>query len=264
MDKKELRKMRKRNRRVIVKKRKPILPLKFITIFLLISVLVYFFFFSPLLKINKIIIIGGDEEISIRVKTILGNNIGKNIILFSANKESKQIKEKIISIEEIKIKKKFFHTLIVVVKKSLPVAYIKNGKRKFLLNKKGIIYEQIDSIPKDISLIEIGDKGENRDIRIGEKILDKEKINNLVIVRNNFRKMLPSEEIVEFFIMNNSMDFEALTKSGWKIYFSFGEKINVNLAKLRLLLFQVITPSELRKLDYIDLRFSKAYYKLKK
>jgi len=53
------------------------------------------------------------------------------------------------------------------------------------------------------------------------------------------------------------------TSENWQIYFNLESDINLQITKLNLPLKEEISPEKRENLEYIDVRFSRAYYKYK-
>ena len=51
------------------------------------------------------------------------------------------------------------------------------------------------------------------------------------------------------------------TSEGWEIYFNTADDLDWQVQELALVLEKQITPEKRRNLEYIDLRFSRVYYK---
>ncbi len=62
-------------------------------------------------------------------------------------------------------------------------------------------------------------------------------------------------------VFDPNRSFASNGAGGWEIYFDPKSDLSMDLTKLRLLLDKEITPEQRKNLQYIDLRFSKAYYK---
>ncbi len=65
----------------------------------------------------------------------------------------------------------------------------------------------------------------------------------------------------EKFTLKNPERLNVKTTEGWEIYFDLSGDIDLALTKLHLLLEKEISPEARKDLQYIDLRFTKVYYK---
>jgi|YNPNPStandDraft_1061719.scaffolds.fasta_scaffold47941_2 hypothetical protein len=85
-----------------------------------------------------------------------------------------------------------------------------------------------------------------------------EKKNGLLIAR-----VIECEQANEFNtnISGAKNCFFAVKQKVWEIYFNPANDLSLDLTKLRLLLEKVISSEQRKNLQYIDLRFQKAYYK---
>jgi len=66
---------------------------------------------------------------------------------------------------------------------------------------------------------------------------------------------------IEKFILLGQKRLDVKTTEGWEIYFDLAGDINLSLTKLSLLFDEEISQEARESLQYIDLRFSKVYYK---
>ncbi len=258
------------------KKRKSILKNRFFWDFILISALIilvfYFFFLSGMFKIQKIEILAPENIPKNELQDILEQEL-KTSFLYFFQKDSfflvndKEVEDKILKeypdIKEVNLKKKFPKTLILEIKEREEAAiWCINDNSCFSIDKEGVILG--DSTPK-ISKIEGRENLmviflENGEIRkSGETVISEDELNQLFLIENELGKKL--EIGLEKFTLVSEERLNVKTIDGWKIYFDLTGDINLDLTKLRLLLEKEIPPEDRENLQYIDLRFSKVYYK---
>ncbi len=259
MDKKEIKKRinKKKIKMIRTHKKNKNNVFLFFLIFLA-GALAYFFLYSPFFKINRVLIIGGGRETIASVKHFTNVFAGRNIFLAKINKAKENILKKEKRIESIEIKRKLPKTIVAIIKNRVPVGYVIGKEKSFLFDKEGVIFQEGKG---ENSLLAVA--GAGNIFSVGEKFLDFGKIEKMLVAKNRLKKIIAPRKITRFILINNRSDFVAETEDGWKIYFNFKADINKSLTKLRLLLSQVISASELKRIDYIDLRFKKIYYKEK-
>jgi len=192
----------------------------------------------------------------------------------------KYLKEKLDSIEneilekypEIKnayLKKKFPDSLVLEIEKRRLIGIfcsgIKSEEEKencFLIDDEGIIFGDVifggqisEDEQKDLIII----FSENEDKNLGEEAVSKDKIDKLLKINSELEKNF--EIKVEEFVLKEDKRLDIKTAEGWEIYFDLSSDVNFALTKLGLLLEKEIPLEKRGDLSYIDLRFSKVYYK---
>ena len=65
----------------------------------------------------------------------------------------------------------------------------------------------------------------------------------------------------EEFILSDNQRLDVKTSENWEVYFDLSTDISLSLVQLNLLLEKEISLEQRKNLKYIDLRFSRAYYK---
>ena len=91
------------------------------------------------------------------------------------------------------------------------------------------------------------------------EILNKEKISQILDIQKKIR-----ERSIATTTQANIVSEERLnvrTSEGWEIYFNLRGNLDWQIQELDLVLEKQISPEKRKILDYIDLRFSRVYYK---
>jgi len=258
-----------------IKKKKSILKNRFfwLAIFILITLgdLFYFLIFSSFFQI-EIIAISGNEKVSEKeIKKIIEENI-KNKILFFPTKsiflfDSSKIKENILAnypqVAAIEVHRGFPKSLNILVSERLAIAVFcqqfstngKIGEICFLIDQDGVAFEE-DHPKKD--LIKIVEEKKEEDLSLGETVIKQENLEKILQVQQS---LLEETDIGinEFFVLPER--FNLRTTEGWEIYFSFEKEIQKQVSTLTLVLEKEIPLEKRRDLEYIDLRFTRVYYK---
>jgi len=164
-----------------------------------------------------------------------------------------------------------------------------NSEQCYSFDKNGVIFELVEnqefstsSMVEENNLVVKQDKSQNPVI-LGQKVFSKEILDLILKIQNKIEKDLKIG-INEFVVETGKIT--AKTFEGWEIYFQTErvktktsflffrasaentkyfplEGINLCLTKLQLLLEKAIPIEKRKNLEYIDLRFTKAYYKYK-
>lgn len=235
-----------------------------------VLLLVYFVFFSQTFKITNVQI-DSTQEIPIQsIKKIVDSEMQKTILFFVKNDSfflanTSVIKNRILldypKAGQARVKKGLFNTLYIKVQERIPeTAWFfgsSTSSSPFLADQGGIIFSQISQAELTPDLTVIYSEMPQKDILA--------KVASLVLLERikETKKMLEEKfGLFNVIFTEKSNGFlYARTGEGWEVYFNPSNDLALDLTKLRLLLEKEITPAKRKTLEYIDLRFSKAYYK---
>ena len=244
---------------------------------ILISVVFYFLLFSPNFQVKNIIISGNEKTSLEGIKNIVENNVNKKIISFldwtlesgsiflvRPEKVEKDILEKFPIIEKIKIDKNLPQTLMLSIIERKPLGVfcdskITDNQQCFLIDENGVIFELLAAVPNGYPIVrQILNQPQ---LFVGEDLIEKNIMNIISKVKKNLKDNFQID-IEEAFI-TSPLRLDVKTSENWQIYFNLDadSDINLQLTKLNLLLSVKISPETRKNLQYIDLRFDRAYYK---
>jgi len=259
------------------KRKKSILKNRFfwlgILIFVFLSSVFYFLFFSQTFQVEKIIVFRqtqdnpelvewvavGEKKVSIdELKSLIEKNLGnkilsfdtKSIFLVNLNGLRKNILNDFPQIAGVEIKRKFPDTLDFIVTERAGIAHLCQGEKCFFSDKEGIIFEEIPSTTE--GLIKIVDEQNREPFKSGEKAIEKEDLSKILAVSS---KLSDFKIPVKEFLIVSGEKMEVLTSEDWKIYLSLRADIDWQMTKLRAVLEEKIPPESRKDLEYIELRF---------
>jgi len=245
-----------------------------IIILILVSFSIYFLIFSKQeifgfnFQIKKIEIKGVDDFLRKEIENSIGSEVettlfknkfsqgftSRSIFLVKLNKIKEKILNNFLEIDHCELKRQFPQTLLVLLKKREPVGLYCSLNDCFFFDKEGVIFKKTETENNLENLILVSSE---KIPNLGEKFISKEKINLFLEIYNSLKNLtIP----VKDFKMSTEKKLEVKTVEEWDIYFNLESDIKIQLTKLSLLLKE-ISPQEREKLNYIDLRFSKVYYK---
>jgi len=245
-----------------IKKRKSIFKNRFFWLSILGLVIVggifYLLVFSAFFRIEKVIVSGNEEIPKERIQDIVKENLERKIIFFKSKSifliDLKKIKENVLNIfpqiGEIEITRGFPDTLNLKVAERKEVGIFCHQDTCFLLDKEGIIFE---NVPEEMQLLKIQRLNFDREIKLGERIIEKEILSPILEAETKLREdfKIPVKEIS--IASNERVNFK--TSDDWEIYLNPQKDMSWQLTKLKVDLENLI-PFERRKdLEYIDLRF---------
>lgn len=250
------------------KKKKPILRKKFLALGFLvlvaIGVVFYGLFIWKVFWVDRIVISGErkitkEEIVSLAEKGLEGK------VLFLATKSilavnTKQIGENILKafpqIASAEVKRSFFDAISVQITERTASALWCENDSCFSLDKHGVIFEQA---PSDSGLIVIAATQPSGELFLGKTVIAEDKINQILAIEN---KLVEDSKIFikkAVLVSNERLDIE--TTEGWTVRFNLRGDLDWQATELKLALERQISPEKRKSLEYIDLRFSRVYYK---
>jgi len=284
-----------------IKKKKSIFRNRFFWLSILILIFLggifYLAFLSPFFQIKEIKISGNQKIQSADLENIIKNNIdrkiifynSRSIILLNKNKIRSEIIKGFPQIKEESLKREFPDTIILEIKERkeigcycqdtilasystptptptpipIPTPTItpqpspEEKTSCFLIDEEGVIFERAsESCPLDLVIKD----QKKEEIYLSQNIIEEK---TLKIVQEVHQKLKDNLKIPisEFDIEENKLI--AKTSDNWDIYFNLERDIKWQLTQLELILESKIPPEKRGTLEYIDLRFSKIFWKFR-
>ncbi len=252
------------------KRKKPIFRNKFfwsgILIFVLISFLFYFLFFSSVLQVKKVILSGEKRASTENLKELVENKL-ENKVLFIRTKSifavnlgeiRRDILNNFPQIAQVEISRGLPDALNILVVERLEVADWCWEEKCFLLDNQGIIFGDF-STEKD--LIKIRDERDFGGFLLGEQVIEKEDLSKILTIQDQLKSDFKIS-LKEFLLDEEKLT--VLVEDSWEIYFNLQSDIDWQLTKLKAVLEEKIPPEKRKDLEYIELRFGNfAPYKYK-
>ena len=207
----------------------------------------YFLFFSSIFQIEKITISGNSKVPQEKIESLVGPN---NLFLADTKKIAKDILDSIPSIAKAEVSREFPDALSIAVAERAALAQWCQDDKCFLLDGDGIIFEEVLTPEAATGLIKIA----------GEKeILGKEKISQILEIKAKLSEIAGVTTTRAFIVSRERLNVEI--SESWEIYFNTEGDLDWQVQELGLVLEKQISPEKRRKLEYVDLRFSRVYYK---
>lgn len=261
--------MRKR-KKYQIKRRKSLLKNRILwTTLLIVSFfggLSYLVVFSPVFQINALVILGNERLTSQEIQQTTWSKIERQILGFKTKSiflaEIKPLKnqllEQFLLIDELKIKRILPKSLVLEIKerKTLGVWCWENNCFDF--DKKGIIFESQTTTPENALII--NSKQPQTEISLGEKAIDEKTLSAIMLVQQTMAEKVKITAN-DFTLFENDGRLNAKTTENWEAYFDLKGDVNWQLVRLELLLDKTLPLEKRQGLEYIDLRFSKIFYK---
>lgn len=270
---------------VALKKRPPYKKLLFISVFLMVSLGVFYFllcssFFRVAdIRINGLVTL--DEQFVLEEMRIFLNETKfialkqNNWFLFSSFGLQQYLQEKFPKIGSLSISKKFPDGLVINFQEREMVGIwcainIKTmedspvSRNCFYVDKNGVIFDEAPQIKGSLILV-INDFSPQDTIEIGRAVIKESLLGKFILGKEFLEEELSlgigAFEILEFEPEEFRVQVMAGPVEGWIIYFSEIHDFNSQLLALKEILNK-IPEREMRAFEYVDLRVEgRAYYK---
>lgn len=233
---------------------------------IIIGTIFYFIVFYDKFQVKNIIISGNKKAATDSVESLVLKQIKKQVLFFNSQSiflisptiTSNAIINNFPGISSAEVHRKLFNTLIINIKERVPAVIFCEpadiSEKCFFLDEIGVAFEEAASAVRDFIII-----GQNtkKEIILGKEAIKKDIINSIIktkrILKDNFNVGIKEANIVSDERMN------ILTSEGWNVYFNLTSDMDLQITKLKLLLEKEIPQEGRGALDYIDLRFERAY-----
>lgn len=200
------------------------------------SGLIYFLFFSSFFTIKEINILNNKEVPKQQIENAISLKLTQNIFLADTEKSCEEIKDKILKISEVSIKKSYPNKIMVQVEERKPVAILQKEDSFYFIDKKGIAYQETNRGDSPV-LISNGIKITPDLAQKSGKIMDKfQNLDTLTFI-SEYRA-------------------NAKSKEGWEAYINLDGDVDWQMEELQTILNGEVNSKDLK---YIDLRFDKIY-----
>lgn len=253
-----------------IRKKKSILKNRFfwLSAFVLIIIggVFYLIFFSPVFQIKKIEI-AGTEKISLaQLKKNIESQIQKRLLffptksIFLVNLEDirNNLSKSFVELAKADLKRNLPDNLSVKIEERKPEAIFNWQGNIFLIDKEGIIFDIASS---DVFLPEIESETFKENPELGKNAIDKERLSLILDIRDKLKKNFNLDVLHIVVSSEERLNFKTI--DGFELYFAPRENVDWQMTELGLILEKQIPPEKRGKLEYIDLRFSRVYYKYK-
>ena len=250
------------------KKRKPILRKKFSALVFLSLVAAgaafYGLFFWQGFWVEKITISGeqkiAEEEINYLVEKNLENKIlflkTKSILKVDAGQIKTDILNAFPQIASAEVKKSFFDAINVQITERTASALWCENENCFLLDTEGVIFEEA-SLDSGLIIVETAQPPD--ELFLGQAVIAEDKIAQILAIKDKLAEA--SEISIKKAALVSDERLDAETTEGWTVRFNLKGDLDWQVTELRLALEKQISPEKRKSLEYIDLRFSRVYYK---
>lgn len=229
------------------------------------GIAIYNIFFSPFFQIGEVLIYGNGRTLPRELQNFIGQQLSQNIFFFSTKsilfisvgEIENRVLENFPSLAQVAVKRRWPDTLEVRVQEREPKAIWCKETACFLVDEEGIIFEKIADT-SDRLVIQSPDYTE--ELFLGKQVLSGKEMADILLLRDSFKNELQLDIPEVVFV--SSQRINVRTPEGWEVYFNFPvNELSWQITRLKLVLQEQIPAERRPGLEYIDLRFSKIYYR---
>jgi len=232
---------------------------------ILVVLLGYVFFFTGLLVIDNVEILGAkkieQEEVMNLVEEFIPRSIlfweVTNIVLLPTQDIEQKLIEVFPEIRSVHVEKKFPHSITVTIQERRGVAIWcrdEEWQECFALDADGIVFERRNP-GEFLPLLNFVDPVQ---VRLGENIIEEELLEHVLDFHGRVRRFLTfGDEEIRIVLYNivSGTRVNVKTSEHWDIYINPKKNIEWQVEKLRAVFKKNIPPERRGELEYIDLRF---------
>ncbi len=247
----------------------------FVLLIFIVSIF-YILFFSPLLAINKINILGEENLTQKAVADLAKESLqGKyfnlvkrnNIALIGRRNMENLLKENFGRIESVKVEKEFPSAISIFLEEKELMFFVCSGEKCLIVDRKGDFNEEKDfrrdKLNRNDFVILNDLSGSSIDSK--EDIMEQNYIDFVSNIRNSIKLNLDIDISNIYETPSRvSSDVRVTTMAGWRIFFNKDIEIKKSLNILKFFMKEKLEDGQIKNLEYVDLRASnKVYYKFK-
>lgn len=243
------------------KRKKPIYRYRFfwitLGVLLLFSGLVYGLLFTSFFQVERIEVKGGEQVNAEQVKKMTFEEIPRDFFLvdtqsiFLANTSAarRRLLNSLPRLKEVTIRRSLPDGLKILVRERKPIGTFVEGQHSFLIDGRGVIFEA--SSTEGLVIRKEG----KQDLKLGETVIDQSTMDKMLGIKTE----LEDFEVVEAALGSDSR-LDITTGKGWEAYFALSEDWKWQVTKLKLALERKLSETEVKDLQYCDLRFGRRVY----
>ena len=228
----------------------------------------YLIYFLPFIQIRGISVTNAQKISADGIKLLANQELDQKIIIFDSKSilliDTNKIKNSILrrypQIETVAVEKILPDKLSIAIKEREPFGlFCKADNNCWYFDKTGVAFEQVQN--NLIPMVKIENQFYTKELSLGDKVIDKDLLGKIQNINNKIINDLKIN-IAQFIIPSRDR-LNVQTADGWEIYFDSTGDLNWQAFELGQVLQKEIPQDKVGKLEYLDLRFSKVFYKFK-
>lgn len=227
----------------------------------------YLFFYSALLRINKITVSGTDSFETLNAIQQITRQVAErkyfwwpadNYFIFSAGKTEEKILTE-LNLASIKIEKKFPQTLKIEASEKKPVLIWREKGDYFYVDSEGIVLKAVrqENINYDLPLVGYAT---TTTVIVGRPVIGREQVAFIAETTKEMGQEIKGIEVVRTTVSEEDNQIYFYTAGGWYVIFSEDNDLQEQIENLKD--FWEQKKDTLGQLEYVDLRVKgRIYYK---
>jgi len=252
-----------RIKKVRLFQKKRVLKIIVIGIAIVILLIFYAIFYSPIFFVNNIEIAGLSKEKSESVNRIIYENMkGKSGYLFSKAQmfffSTKKLKEELTNkflFEDLQIRKKWPDTIKIVVKEKQGALIWRNNENCFIIDLIGVAFAKCQD---ELNYLTIKELNDFKKFELGQKVIDSEKIYQILIMAESLRNLFGTESAKIIEKQNDYLNIYLHNGPELKLALTFD--VFETIAKVTAIYNNEKYRNDWSKLITVDLRFGEKIY----
>lgn len=226
----------------------------------------YTIFFHPTLQLKEIKVEGIEKIRAADIQAHITSRVARKIVFMETESmfliPVKKIQESLLrdfpQLATANIKRVWPDTLAIIVQERKKVAlWCFRDEQCSFIDPEGIIFEEAGKEEKE-EFFFVQDIARREAPRLGEQVISQELLGQMFALKTELQNIqVEAEKAV--LVSQERMNIK--TTEGWEIYFALPPDISWQITRLQLVLEKEIPAERRQGLKYIDLRFSKVYYK---
>lgn len=230
---------------------------------LVLGGLFYFFFFSQFFQIKEVRLSGEQKVPREEVMEKIQNNLSRHFLFFGTRSiflaDVSRIREELLlefpQMAGIAFDRDLPGTLNAAVTEREGRA-LWCQEQCFLMDGEGVIFEEVYG---DSPLMVIRSASAPSETGLGIKVMEGELLSLILGIEKKLGEKTGLSLVRAEVVSETRINFR--TEEGWEIYFNTQEDADWQITKLGLVLEKEISPERRDSLEYVDLRFTRVYYK---
>ncbi|MSU60389.1 MAG: FtsQ-type POTRA domain-containing protein [Candidatus Staskawiczbacteria bacterium] len=233
----------------------------------IVASFIYLVFFWSKFQIQTIQIAGNAKVQTQDIENVIAPNVHKkllrlfhgSIFVVDTSKITADILNAFPVIEKVDTQKKYPDSVAVSIIERDQFAIFcenRNSSGCFSIDKNGVIFEKLQTIPKDVLLLT--QEPEGKEMVVGEAAIDKKIMDGIFQIQEDLKNNFQID--IQGALVSNPLIVR--TSENWKLYFDPDGDMPSQITKMNLLLKDQILPSARKNLEYIYLQYNdRAYYR---
>ncbi|KKU85632.1 MAG: hypothetical protein A2667_03160 [Candidatus Wildermuthbacteria bacterium RIFCSPHIGHO2_01_FULL_47_27] len=233
----------------------------------------YLIFISPYFQVTDVRILGNQEVKTEELQKFVSDRISHNVFLFktksivlvSPAKLRAELLQSFPRLAEASFSRRLPGMIILNIQERKPAAVWCHQEsegtdflRCFFIDSNGVAFQGVD-VENRATFPLLRDRYSNETPRLGSAVIQRDTLEKVLALENELIGALHIEAKEAILLPENRVNI--VTQGSWVIYFELPLELSWQITRLKLLLAKEIPVERRPELEYIDMRYSKVYYR---